>query len=247
MPVAIPLYTTFRVRHGGERHVVHYNARVAREGVECIMPATMNRRLHLESLENRQLLTGVTQISGESVYDDGTCPNLDPEGQYSEYSDFDYALSLTKGNLRGCWYTVIEDVKYSPNEDAEPFVYQERGREVFIGELWDGDEMVGEGTFETTFKFTAKYADALFNEEIHGRCQHPLVNGTGTGVFENATGQVDFKDDVETGIFYYRGHIKPLNGGGPNHNAVDAAIAAGLADDDSQDALFPTRGHERRR
>ena len=205
----------------------------------------MNRRLQHESLENRQMLTGATQISGEGVIvavgDDETpaftaaCP--DPGGDYSDFDDL--TISLTEGNLRGCWYTLIEDTKYSPNEDAEPFVYQERGREVFIGELWDGDEKVGEGTFETTYKFTGKYADVSFLEEIHGRCQHPLVNGTGTGVFENATGRVDFKDDVETGILNYRGHIKPSNGGVPNHNAVDAAIAASLeADDDSRDALF---------
>jgi hypothetical protein len=196
----------------------------------------MNRQLQLESLENRQMLTGATQISGEAVYDKaGACDPIDPNGPYSEYSEFDdFTMALTEGNLRGCWYTLIEDAKYSPNENAEPFVYQDRGREVFIGELYDDNGgLVGSGTFETTYKFTAKYADASFTEEIHGRCQHPLVNGTGTGVFENVTGRVDFKDDVETGIFYYRGHLKPLTGGGPNHSAVDAAIAASLADDDS--------------
>jgi hypothetical protein len=44
--------------------------------------------------------------------------------------------------------------------------------------------------------------------EIFGRCQHPLVAGTGSGVFAGATGRLDFKDEVETGIFYYRGHVR---------------------------------------
>ena len=57
--------------------------------------------------------------------------------------------------------------------------------------------------------------------------------------WETAQEGFGYGSHVETGIFYYRGHLKPLNGGGPNHNAVDAAIAASLeADDDSQDALF---------
>jgi hypothetical protein len=191
------------------------------------------------------MLTGATQISGAAGFaDETTCPGPDPGGPYSdEFSDFDYAISLTEGNLIGCWYVLItEDPKYSPNEFAEPFVYQERGRELFIGDLYDDDgELVGPGSFETTYRFIAKYADDSFAEEIHGRCQHPLVNGTGTGVFENVTGRVDFKDDVDAEpiTFYYRGHFKPLTGRGPNHNAVDAAIAASLeADDDSQDALF---------
>ena len=97
----------------------------------------MNRRLHLESLENRQMLTGAHR-SREKPYmtAETACPAIDPEGPYSEYSEFDdFTMRMTEGNLRGCWYTLIEDVKYSPNEDAEPFVYQERGREVFIGEL----------------------------------------------------------------------------------------------------------------
>ena len=165
---------------------------------------------------------GATQISGEGVVvavrdpetgepaftDD--CPK--PKNDDYDYSNFgDLTISLTSGNLRGCWYTLVEEYKFSPSDDAEPVVYQERGREVFIGELWDGDEKVGKGTFETTYKFTGKYADASLVEEIHGRCQHPLVNGTGTGVFEDYTGRVDFKDDVETGILSYRGHLKIEN------------------------------------
>ena len=103
-----------------------------------------------------------------------------PKNDDYDYSNFgDLTISLTSGNLRGCWYTLVDEYKFSPSDDAEPVVYQERGREVFIGELWDGDEKVGEGTFETTYKFTGKYTDTFLSEEIHGRCQHPLVKRHG--------------------------------------------------------------------
>ena len=62
------------------------------------------------------------------------------------------------------------------------------------------------GTFETTYTFTAKYVDDTFAEEIHGRCQHPIVGGTGD--FAGKKGVILFKDDVVNLKFDYRGHIK---------------------------------------
>ena len=50
------------------------------------------------------------------------------------------------------------------------------------------------GTFNTTFTFTAKF-DADGNE-VHGRCNHPIVSGTGG--FDGVTGVVNFTDDVTT-------------------------------------------------
>lgn len=45
--------------------------------------------------------------------------------------------------------------------------------------------------------------------EVRGRCQHPLVAGSGTGGFAGATGRVDFKDIIGDPITYvYRGHIR---------------------------------------
>ena len=43
--------------------------------------------------------------------------------------------------------------------------------------------------------------------EVKGRCQHPIITGSGTGGFAGATGRLDFKDQVSTGRFFYRGHI----------------------------------------
>jgi hypothetical protein len=65
---------------------------------------------------------------------------------------------------------------------------------------------VSAGTFTTTYNFEAKLnADAA---EVRGRCQHPIVSGSGTGGLVGATGRVDFKDIIGDPITYvYRGHI----------------------------------------
>ena len=165
-----------------------------------------------------------TQISGEGVLHafrldaetpafTTTCPQPDVE-DHPEYAGFgDLTILLTDGNLRGCWYTLVEESKFSPSVDASPVVYQERGREVFIGDFYDDDgNWIGDGSFETTYKFTGKYTNSFLAVEIHGRCQHPLVDSSGLGVFDSATGRVDFKDDVVTGALYYRGHIRLANG-----------------------------------
>lgn len=152
---------------------------------------------------------GATQIGGTGGFHaigfTEECP--DPGGEYSAFADF--TLKLDTGNLQGCWYTLVEEYSFSPNVDASPVVYRERGREVFVGYLFDDyGNNLGHGTFETSYQFTGKYEDASLVVEIHGRCQHPIVAGTGTGVFEGMTGRVDFKDNVETGVLTYRGHLK---------------------------------------
>jgi hypothetical protein len=101
------------------------------------------------------------------------------------------------GGLVGCWYTdTFEVVQTTPSG-----FYQERGTETFIGCLSDETTC---GTFSTTYKFTAKYA--VDGSEIRGHCEHPIASGTGD--FAGITGQVNFKDNVETGEFLYEGHIK---------------------------------------
>jgi hypothetical protein len=99
------------------------------------------------------------------------------------------------GDLEGCLYTFVESAKCSPSG-----VYLETGTETFVGQG---------GTFRTTYRFEAKYQDcANLAVEIHGRCQHPIIAGSGTGPFEGVTGRLDFKDDIEAGNFPYRGHLK---------------------------------------
>ena len=144
-----------------------------------------------------ELRAGAIQISGLSRYPDGeTCVNL--EGA-------DYALELYEGNLVGCLMITVLTSDCSPSG-----TYKETGTELFVGVYNDDDgNVIGEGTFSTEYVFTGKFEDCETLEiEIFGRCQHPITPGSGTDVFEGVTGRLDFKDNVETGIFPYKGHLK---------------------------------------
>jgi hypothetical protein len=138
-----------------------------------------------------------TQISGVGFFDAGACP-APPTG----YEDFiTYPGIAMHGSLEGCWYTKVVTSKDNGTPSG---VYQERGEEVFVGSFDGGPE----GTFTTTYKFSSKWEPDVTNgSEVHGRCQHPIVAGSGTGGFEGATGRLDFKDDVVTGDYLWRGHI----------------------------------------
>jgi hypothetical protein len=139
---------------------------------------------------------GMTQISGEAV------PVDDCNGQTS------LATLQLSGSLEGCWYlTSIEDSRWNPVSG----IYQEVGTELFDGCYVRAGEPDVCGTFATTFRFTAQFPpgpEPDFANEIHGRCQHPITAGTGTGDLTGITGRLDFKDDVDAGIFYYRGHLR---------------------------------------
>ena len=107
-----------------------------------------------------------------------------------------FALIMT-GDLEGCLYTFVETAQSSPSG-----TYRETGTELFVASD-------GVSTFETTYRFEAKYEDVTDPAtEIFGRCQHPIVEGSGTGVFEGVSGILLFKDEVETGEFFYRGHLR---------------------------------------
>jgi hypothetical protein len=134
---------------------------------------------------------GAKQISGIGFFDTGgEC--TDPEGLGSSF-----ALTMT-GDFSGCHYVFVESARCSPGG-----AYYETGTETFVG-TYDGQD----GTFRTNYVFTATYTDcpALIGE-IAGRCQHPIIAGSGTGVFHGVSGRFDMKDDVEVGNFPYRGHL----------------------------------------
>jgi hypothetical protein len=138
----------------------------------------------------------VTRLSGDASYDAVRCP-----GPPAGYEDFDaYPGFLLTGSLEGCLYTKVIRVKETPSG-----VYLEVGEEVVIGSL-DGGPV---GTFETTYRFESKWdPDVSSGVEVHGRCQHPIVEGTGTGGFEGARGRLDFKDIIGDPVTYvYRGHV----------------------------------------
>lgn len=142
---------------------------------------------------------GSNQISGVGVFDisGSTC-----SGPPSGYADFvSYPPIVLTGSLQGCWYTKVDTVK---DNGAPSGVYLESGREVFVGSLNGGPV----GVFTTTYKFESKWdPDVSTGSEVRGRCQHPIVAGSGTGGFAGATGRVDFKDMVADGTYIYRGHI----------------------------------------
>jgi hypothetical protein len=101
------------------------------------------------------------------------------------------------GDLEGCLYTFVGPAVSSPSG-----TYRETGTELFVASG-------GADTFRTTYRFEAKYEDvANLSGEIFGRCQHPIVEGSGTGIYEGVSGILLFKDNVETGEFLYRGHLR---------------------------------------
>ena len=138
------------------------------------------------------------QIAGtaylQTTMSGGPCPAAPPPA-YSNYDD--YPPLVLAGDLTGCWYTLVESSDTTPSG-----VTFERGRELFVGSLPGGEA----GTFTTTYRFEGKFAPD--GSEVHGRCQHPIVSGSGTGGFAGASGRVDFKDIIGDPIIYvYRGHI----------------------------------------
>ena len=146
---------------------------------------------------------GNIQISGRGIAD--TFPATECTNAPQGFEDFTIVL---EGDLMGCLYTSIG----TPFEFTPSNVYDERGSEIIEACLdlnrdfaCDGDY----GTFQTTYHFTSKWEGVpFFSQQIYGRCQHPIVQGMGTGIFAGATGQLNFRDDVIELDFDWKGHIK---------------------------------------
>jgi hypothetical protein len=164
---------------------------------------------------------GTTQLSSVGVFND-TCqpPVGSPPANVGDYPPID----LT-GSLDGCWYTYVSASKLNPSG-----TYIEQGTELFVGCL-NGTTC---GTFETTYTFTGKYTDDTFAEEIHGRCEHAVVDGTGD--FAGAKGAIKFKDDVVNLKFDIRGHIS-LDASDAKEAAAVAQASGKAVEEDG-----PTRG-----
>ena len=140
------------------------------------------------------------QISGVGVFDFTGSECAGPPAGFADFVS--YPPIVLTGSLEGCWYTKVDTFK---DNGAPSGVYLETGREVFVGSLNGGPA----GVFTTTYKFESKWdPDVSTGPEVRGRCQHPIVTGSGTGGFAGATGRLDFKDIVADGSYVYRGHIK---------------------------------------
>ncbi|GLU44027.1 hypothetical protein [Allomuricauda sp. NBRC 101325] len=154
-----------------------------------------NNDVQESDIQATTLKAGATQINGIGYYAEETDCDYTAAGA-------DFALGMS-GDLEGCLYVFVEDYGCTPSG-----IYLESGTEIFTG-YYKGEY----GTFVTTYKFEAKYEgcseDGFFlGAEIFGRCQHPVVKGSGTGVFEGVTGRINFVDDVVTMEFPYKGHLK---------------------------------------
>jgi hypothetical protein len=136
------------------------------------------------------------RVSGDAFYDADQCPA--PPAGYEDFTS--YPGMVLTGSLEGCLYVRVDSAKETPSG-----VYLESGEEVFIGSLDGGPE----GIFATTYRFESKWdPDVSTGVEVHGRCQHPIVEGSGTGGFDGAKGRLDIKDIIGDPVTYvYRGHI----------------------------------------
>jgi hypothetical protein len=162
---------------------------------------------------------GATQISGIGYFpgDEGSSGRA-----CDKFPDFPgdpddvlgtLALDMTGDpmgdHLEGCFYTYVLTSKCKPSG-----AYNETGINIFVGDYLDEEEnVIASGSFDMTYRFTAKYelddnGDCDFNKEIFGRCQHPIVKGSGTADFEGVTGRLDLRDDLDAGNFPYRGHLR---------------------------------------
>lgn len=138
---------------------------------------------------------GAIQLSGVGFY--ATQEECDPLSQGATFS-----IGMT-GDLEGCLYAFVDAYDCSPSG-----TYRESGREYFVG-TYKGEA----GTFWTKYKFEGRYETCnpdgtYIGAEIFGRCQHPIIAGSGDGVFQGVTGRIDFKDDIAAGNFPYRGHFR---------------------------------------
>lgn len=140
---------------------------------------------------------GAEQISGIAYFDDiGACD--DPITNEAGASP-DFALVMT-GDLEGCLYTFVETSTCSPGG-----VYKETGNEIYVGDGAPGND----GTFSTTYKFTAKFEDCPnLLGQVWGRCQHPIAANSGTGDYEGVRGRFNIEDDLVAGNFPYTGHLQ---------------------------------------
>jgi hypothetical protein len=148
----------------------------------------------LKTANSQANVVGAKQITGVGFFDESDACESSNQGAY-------FALNMT-GDLEGCLYVFVDDYECSPSG-----TYREIGRELFVG-TYNGES----GTFWTNYRFEAKYEGCseegfFLGAEIFGRCQHPIIDGSGDGVFEGVTGRLNFYDDIETGSYPYKGHL----------------------------------------
>lgn len=178
-------------------------------GVVCLAAALVASLLLAGSPASAKAGNGMVQLSATGdPFSDRVCD--DDEG-----ADSDLALPIEPSDegwsIGGCLYQFFGPARVTPSG-----MFNETGDETFVGTLYYNGVAQGEGTFDTTYRFTAKFDDPSDpSTEIFGRCQHPIVTGSGTGVFDGAKGRLDFKDfltrddngELLDVFFAMRGHL----------------------------------------
>ncbi|MBC7656091.1 MAG: hypothetical protein H7147_02835 [Frankiaceae bacterium] len=192
---------------------IHPSLRPRRAGAGLLAATTAASAL-LFSVLAMPAIAGTTLVSGVSVFNTACqAPVGGVPGNLGDYPAIDFS-----GSLDGCWYTYVSASQFNPSG-----TYIEQGTELFVGCL-NGTTC---GTFETVYTFTGKYTDDTFTSEIHGRCEHSIVGGTGD--FAGAKGVINFKDDVVNMIFNYRGQIQLATPAGATTVVQDPARAREVA------------------
>jgi hypothetical protein len=112
------------------------------------------------------------------------------------------------GSSDAGWYTDTLNFRGNP-VGAPSGTIQATGTEHFAGclDLDTDGSCTGDphGTLAFTFQLSAKFEPVPPFSEIHGRCQHPILSGTGD--LAGATGVITFKDDVANSTAPYSGHV----------------------------------------
>lgn len=152
-------------------------ARHRRLGRRAILPLLVALIGSLPSAGAVAANNGTTIVRGDQLAA-GTCP------------DGGYRMT---GSLVGCWWIDT----FETNSDPDNSTVRATGTEHFTGCL--GSTC---GTFFTAYTFTAK-TDGPWptSAEIHGRCHHPVIGGTGG--FAGASGEISFHDVVDVSPPYY--------------------------------------------
>lgn len=141
---------------------------------------------------------GMTQISG--MTDDQAC-TTPPAGFEASQTPDGYSLHIV-GDLEGCIYGVITGARCHPSG-----MYQEVADEIFVSDANSADTFQMTEFFWAKFTFAGEACESDVTGQLLGGCKHPIVDGSGTGAFEGVRGRLDFKDDVDIGVAFYKGHL----------------------------------------
>ena len=142
---------------------------------------------------------GAEQIRGTAIDGSGDC-NPEEDDVPVPLPIFPLYFPPEDGGIHGCLYSYPTSSEVTPGGTI-----RERGYEIFVSH----DDPTRDSRFETTYQYTAKFDED--GNQMYGRCQHPIVAGSGKGDFEGVTGRFNIKDNIVNGVavdFPYKGHLR---------------------------------------